>query len=1267
MNLSNLYEQCVRFASQELLGIAIASTVLCLCGFVSVAFARRQSAASRFWIWQMAGSGILLACLLLIGTSGIPLRSADSVTDESMASVGGIAHAPEHSHLNPFHESLPTEAVSPGNRTHDHETAAPSEAPSSHPLPAMKPDTVKMDRTSIEPTTSTPVASPFFSQRGAVLLVAIWSIVFAINLIWFACCIVCCYRIVALASEIRAPNAVKAFHAACQRTGGDTSIRTAGSRKTKLLTSNRISVPFTIGVLRPKIVLPNTFQSWSSAKLEMVIAHELAHIQRRDVLWHWLNRMACCLAWFNPLVWMAAKQSIVERERACDERVIRSGFAPTDYGQALIEIAAMISGRKKLVGTVSMAEPPLKQRLHWILSPSTNRRHSSIGVRVLVAMLFVVLTGVLGIIRPLAVASSIENPQRTGPSAQDIREADDQVSSEYSDDFAGLETFRMIDSVTGSILTHDDKPVAGASVEFKMYRYVQPHRQVVELKEIGKWETTTDSGGTYTIDTSKLGEIPVDTRLSLARVYHPMMVEGGQMSWSAKVVSDHGKLDPIKLKQGREISGQVFDSDHQPTPAIIRAVGGVANPNLTWFPHAIETDENGKFNLFVPVDYQIELMAIAPAHVVKRIVVPGNEVKPSTRSSGDANTFEELKVINGQAEHKPEPERDTDNDPFDAGKIVLSQGSTVKGQLLDGNDQPIAGVVVGLKTANDTTLHGVAFYANFASVTDDQGRFEFPPATGRSHVFVAKSVYASNRIDSRRVTGKAPPHINPVEIDLDGKSQFRQVTLREITGTQKVSGTIKFDDGRPAAGVEVTAGAVPDVTFGSVLTDENGDYEIELPRPLTNGYLRVMGARDERGVWHSAVGFRSSTGQIGDVHFERLDGDEGEVNWSLRELKTYPFDDSEYTDARKEFIKLQQLAQTLRQQYFEAEKAASTPGEKEKVYMELDPRNAMAKHYLAFEEKHRGKHAAFLAINAGIASAISVARSETEASKGRNEMVSRLLRHYLDHEELATTFDNLDGGPPIPLRDKILEMAMKHSPHRKVRGQALLYRAEFAMKDLRQAEMLPYWRDYLENELADYPQRMREEVQARLDELDAIDQDKHRATALKWLDVIDAEYSDVRVDSEGSHYNRQLSMITVRLRFALNKIIVGEPAPEISVTDVNGTPIQLSQLRGKPVVLTLCFDHGNQLDGQKLATKYADQAVEFVTIVGVNDVEEFTKKYPRDELAGAVATEPLFKGRIRGNWCVNSRTTFLIDEEGILRSHNGSDEATEKWLKSKLQ
>ena len=65
-------------------------------------------------------------------------------------------------------------------------------------------------------------------------------------------------------------------------------------------------MPFTYGLLRPVIVLPESADEWTTDRRRSVLLHELAHVRRRDLLTNAIVQLACAVYWFHPLVRLAA-------------------------------------------------------------------------------------------------------------------------------------------------------------------------------------------------------------------------------------------------------------------------------------------------------------------------------------------------------------------------------------------------------------------------------------------------------------------------------------------------------------------------------------------------------------------------------------------------------------------------------------------------------------------------------------------------------------------------------------------------------------------------------------------------------------------------------------------------------------------------------------------------------------------------------------------------------------------------------------------------
>jgi beta-lactamase regulating signal transducer with metallopeptidase domain len=110
-------------------------------------------------------------------------------------------------------------------------------------------------------------------------------------------------------------------------------------RPVRLYRSRTATMPVTWGVVRPVVLLPEGANAWSEDQRRAVLLHELAHVARRDCLTQLLAGIACAVYWFHPGVWYAARRMRVERERACDERVLLAGTPPADYAAHLLDLA----------------------------------------------------------------------------------------------------------------------------------------------------------------------------------------------------------------------------------------------------------------------------------------------------------------------------------------------------------------------------------------------------------------------------------------------------------------------------------------------------------------------------------------------------------------------------------------------------------------------------------------------------------------------------------------------------------------------------------------------------------------------------------------------------------------------------------------------------------------------------------------------------------------------------------------------------------------
>jgi hypothetical protein len=148
-----------------------------------------------------------------------------------------------------------------------------------------------------------------------------------------------------------------------------------GGGSPRIRVSPEISTPLTFGVLRPTLLLPQeALDTWSGSRTEAVLVHELAHLRRRDTFTQLFGRLACAVYWFHPLAWRAERAAAAERERACDDTVLRVGARASEYARHLMATARE-AGAGVAGASVSVVRgPDLEGRILSLLERGADRR-----------------------------------------------------------------------------------------------------------------------------------------------------------------------------------------------------------------------------------------------------------------------------------------------------------------------------------------------------------------------------------------------------------------------------------------------------------------------------------------------------------------------------------------------------------------------------------------------------------------------------------------------------------------------------------------------------------------------------------------------------------------------------------------------------------------------------------------------------------------------------------------------------------------------------
>ena len=190
------------------------------------------------------------------------------------------------------------------------------------------------------------------------------------------------------------------------------------ARPVTLLRSERACVPMTWGVVYPTVLLPADADEWPSDRRAIVLLHELAHVKRLDAFTQIVAQIAVAVFWFNPLVWLAARQMRIEREHACDDFVLAGGARPTDYAHDLLQIARSLGGSSApAVAALAMARrTEFEGRLLAILDPHAHRYGVSKARVAMAASMVIALAIPLAAVTPKRVSTSASETPSASPS-----------------------------------------------------------------------------------------------------------------------------------------------------------------------------------------------------------------------------------------------------------------------------------------------------------------------------------------------------------------------------------------------------------------------------------------------------------------------------------------------------------------------------------------------------------------------------------------------------------------------------------------------------------------------------------------------------------------------------------------------------------------------------------------------------------------------------------------------------------------------------------
>jgi beta-lactamase regulating signal transducer with metallopeptidase domain len=192
----------------------------------------------------------------------------------------------------------------------------------------------------------------------------------------------------------------------------------------RAMSSSSLLEPGVFGVFRPVLLLPEgIFDRLTAAQLEAVIAHELCHIRYRDNLIAAIHMFVETLFWFHPLVWWIGNRMMEERERACDEEVLRLGGDPRVYAEGILNVCKL-NAESPLACVSGVTGSNLKKRIEAIMNNHLAVRLNFAKKVTLVAI------GTAALVAPIALGM-MNAPQMRAQSQQSLPQSASGIRPQF--------------------------------------------------------------------------------------------------------------------------------------------------------------------------------------------------------------------------------------------------------------------------------------------------------------------------------------------------------------------------------------------------------------------------------------------------------------------------------------------------------------------------------------------------------------------------------------------------------------------------------------------------------------------------------------------------------------------------------------------------------------------------------------------------------------------------------------------------------------------
>ncbi|MCU0720970.1 MAG: M56 family metallopeptidase [Pirellula sp.] len=412
--------------------------------------------------------------------------------------------------------------------------------------------------------------------------------------------------------------------------------------------------PASTGLLRPKILIPKSLLSeLNSSQLSSILEHEIHHIRRFDSVYLLLNKLVCCLHWFNPLAYWLATRVRSEMEYAVDAAMIAQGGdeAKKNYGDLLIHLACR---RSSSLGLAPMAESQsnLKKRIEELFAPVRNTKIRS-------AFCF----AAIGLLIATGLSEVVSTQEPTTTEAISSTQDPATVGSDGNSKTNGTRDFELL------IVDTSGQSISTAQVEIRGYPKATAdwiiEGEFIKQGSYGTFAKPTKDGRLKLLlpfNSSHCFSIKADG-------YGPYWAEWKQAEIPAKFKAE--------LDLGRTVGGIVVDEDGQPI------ADAEVNPSVEYKKRPGDSSQLG-VGTFIKTDSKghWSYAQLPRAYSSFSVEITHPQYKPRRAKLSPA-MFELL------------PNK------IPSETIVMEKGLTVTGKIVDTDGKPIQGALIRTKVFND--------------------------------------------------------------------------------------------------------------------------------------------------------------------------------------------------------------------------------------------------------------------------------------------------------------------------------------------------------------------------------------------------------------------------------------------------------------------------------------------------------------------------------------------------------------------------------------